>query len=145
MAIIGIEIIFYGAEHGHNRREVFAAGASAASDDVGASLHSQMRPRGEGVRRWWIMSIAAAEEGGRIGIGDRLYFLGYADAVPYEILALGQMVTVTEVRPDGEYAVFRIDDWGFVIEGEGETVFAEEVLRVPLPPVPIDRLPPFSV
>lgn len=76
----------------------------------------------------------------QIGIGDRLYFMGYADAVPYEILAPGQMLAVTEVRPEGEYAVFRIDDWGCIMSNEGETVFAEEVLRVPLPPIPPERL-----
>lgn len=77
---------------------------------------------------------------GQIGVGDRLYFLGYADAVPYEILTPGQMVAVTEVRPEGEYAVYQIDDWGSVMSSEGETVFSEEVLRVPLPPIPWERL-----
>lgn len=86
------------------------------------------------------MPLAAPQGAKQIGVGDRLYFLGYADAVPYEILVPGQMVAVTEVRPEGEYAVFRIDDWGSVMSGEGETVFAEEVLRVPFPPIPLERL-----
>lgn len=77
-----------------------------------------------------------------IGVGDRLYFLGYSCPVPSELLHYGQMLVVLAVFPDGVYAVVRIDDWGRPFSDLGETVFAEEVMKVPLPPIPVDRLPP---
>ncbi|QXF12468.1 hypothetical protein [Sphingopyxis terrae] len=84
--------------------------------------------------------IAAGDK--PIGVGDRLYFLGYRCPVPSELLHYGQMLVVLAVFPDGVYAVVRIDDWGRALSDLGETVFAEEVMKVPLPPIPVDRLPP---
>ncbi|AJA08856.1 hypothetical protein SKP52_09745 [Sphingopyxis fribergensis] len=74
--------------------------------------------------------------------GDRLYFRGYSVPIDYEILEKGQIVAVAEVREDGEYVVFPIDDWGRVYSQEGETVFSDEVVPLPMPPIPIRRFPP---
>ncbi|SBV33190.1 protein of unknown function [uncultured Sphingopyxis sp.] len=93
-------------------------------------------------RRERIVSLTPGAGGGDIGIGDRLCFLRYSCPVPSELLHPGQMVVVLAVFPDGVYAVVRIDDWGRPLSSLGETVFGEEVVKVPLPPIPLNRLPP---
>lgn len=76
-------------------------------------------------------------------VGDRLYFLGYRHLLPdtAPIFFKGQLVAVAEVKADGELICFPIDDWGRVYSWEGDTVFDEEVLRLPLTPIPVRRFP----
>lgn len=75
--------------------------------------------------------------------GDRLYFLGYrhllAEITP--IFVEGQIVAVAEVLSDGELICFPIDDWGRVYSREGDTLFPEEVIRLPLTRIPLKRFP----
>lgn len=77
-------------------------------------------------------------------VGDRCYFLRYAHLAEgvEPILSEGDMVTVAKVEPDDVLICFPIDGWGRVFSWEGETLFSEEVLRLPLPPIPTKRLPP---
>lgn len=58
------------------------------------------------------------------------------------ILHLGDAVVVAAVIGDDELHCFPIDGWGRVLSLKGETVFPEEVLRLPLPRVPSRELPP---
>lgn len=76
-------------------------------------------------------------------MGDRLMFLGYQHLLPSmePIFGKGDIIVVAAVMPDGELHCFPIDGWGRVFSFQGETVFAEEVLRLPLPRVPVKRLP----
>lgn len=76
--------------------------------------------------------------------GDRLIFLGYQHSLPdmQPILHVGDAIVVAAVIGDDELQCFPIDDWGRVISLRGETVFPEEVVRLPLPGVPLLALPP---
>lgn len=76
-------------------------------------------------------------------VGDRLYFPGYRHLLPdmTPIFMKGQLVAVAEIRTDGELICFPIDYWGRVYSWEGDTVFDEEVLRLPLTPIPVSRFP----
>lgn len=81
-----------------------------------------------------------------ITVGHRLYFRGYADDPPEQtpILRVAEIVIVAAVTSEGAFAVFPFD--GHAADAErGETVFQEEVLLVPLPSIPMSRLPrPFG-
>ena len=75
--------------------------------------------------------------------GARLFFMGYSHQLPdvSPIFVKGQIVAVAEVMPGGELICFPIDDWGRVYSREGDTLFPEEVLRLPLTRVPSKRFP----
>lgn len=77
-------------------------------------------------------------------VGDRLLFLGYQHLLPdmHPIFFKGDAIVVVAVMGDGELRCFPIDGWGRVYSLQGDTVFAEEVLRLPLPRVPTKQLPP---
>lgn len=79
----------------------------------------------------------------RFQAGDRCCFLGYSNlpkgADP--IFFQGDIIAVAKVEPDDVLLCFPIDGWGRVFSWQGETVFAEEVIRLPLPPIPMRRFP----
>lgn len=77
-------------------------------------------------------------------IGDRLLFLGYQHLLPGlpPIFFRGDAIVVAAVMSDGELHCFPIDGWGRVFSWQGETVFEDEVLRLPLPRIPQTHLPP---
>lgn len=81
-----------------------------------------------------------------IAVGHRLYFCGYADDPPEQtpIVHVAEIVIVAAITSEGAFAVFPFD--GHAADAErGETVFQEEVLLLPLPPIPMWRLPsPFG-
>lgn len=79
----------------------------------------------------------------RFQVGDRCCFLGYRYALDEAepIFFCGDMVATAKVDPDGVLLCFPIDGWGRVFSWQGETLFAEEVLRLPLPPIPKRRFP----
>jgi len=71
----------------------------------------------------------------RFQAGDRCCFLGYSDlpkgADP--IFFQGDIIAVAKVEPDDVLLCFPIDGWGRVFSWQGETVFTEEVIRLPFP------------
>ena len=79
----------------------------------------------------------------RYRVGDRLLFLGYQHLLPEmePIFFNGDVIVVAAVMDDEELRCFPIDGWGRVYSLQGDTVFADEVVRLPLPRVPQNRLP----
>lgn len=77
-------------------------------------------------------------------VGDRLIFLGYQHLLPdlKPILNVGDAIVIAAMVGDDELHCFPIDGWGKVISTQGETVFPDEVLRLPLPRIPKKWLPP---
>lgn len=83
----------------------------------------------------------------RLRTGDRAYFVGYDYLTlgSEEIFNVGQIVVIADVDGEGAYKCFAIDDAGRVISMKGDTLFEEELLRLPFPRIPQTRLPyPFG-
>lgn len=79
----------------------------------------------------------------QFAIGDRCYLLGYLE-LPQDaelIFTKGMMVAVAKVEPDDVLHCFPIDGWGRVYSWKGDTLFADEVVRLLLPPIPVRRFP----
>lgn len=78
-----------------------------------------------------------------IGIGQTCYFKGYAydlkGADP--IFQPGDVLAIAKVEDDGVLHCFPIDGWGRVYSMAGDTIFSEEVLLLPFPPIPAKRFP----
>jgi hypothetical protein len=68
-------------------------------------------------------------------------FIGYHDASE-PIFRPGDLLGIAEIEPDGIFRCFLIDWRGRVVSAVGDTIFAEEVMLVPAPPMPLRRFPP---
>jgi hypothetical protein len=57
----------------------------------------------------------------------------------------GDLLGVAEVQPEGVLVCFLVDHWGRCFSAAGDTVFAEEVLRLGWVRIPLRRFPvPFG-
>ena len=79
-----------------------------------------------------------------IGFGDWLCFQGYAseppDSVP--LLSQGDLVIVVRVGAEEDLSVLPFGRDGQLDMNRGETLFPEEIIRLPLPPLHRSCLPP---